>query len=245
MSSSNPHKLFAILGLLPSATEKEVKKAYHKLALIHHPDKGTNSDPEKMKAINMAYTKIMDEKLYRPPRTGSSADENEPWYEFTQPWRPTPDEFREFNEACISAYVERYDDEIRPFVPGFDELEENQHERLRHRYRVWLNGSKKQAFEPFPVEPSPSKSTPEKLTTLTSEKVVTNSTLRQRARKYKKTRDSMLVRLDSLLVIVFFILLSCVLCLNIVTPETVGVWLLCYIVITLCAPVGWTEQSTE
>jgi molecular chaperone DnaJ len=46
-------KYHDILGVKPNASEKEIKKAYHKLAHQHHPDKG--GDQEKFKEISEAY----------------------------------------------------------------------------------------------------------------------------------------------------------------------------------------------
>lgn len=41
--------LYKALGIEKSATVEEVKKAFRKLAIKHHPDKG--GDPEKFKEI--------------------------------------------------------------------------------------------------------------------------------------------------------------------------------------------------
>jgi len=43
----------SILGVNPNASQDEIKKAYRKLAMEHHPDKG--GDPEKFKEISEAY----------------------------------------------------------------------------------------------------------------------------------------------------------------------------------------------
>jgi len=50
----HPHEHhYATLGLTSNATPAEVTKAFRKLALIYHPDKG--GDPEEFKKINNAY----------------------------------------------------------------------------------------------------------------------------------------------------------------------------------------------
>lgn len=36
--------LFALLGLTPSSSKKEVKRAYKEKALIYHPDKNKSKD---------------------------------------------------------------------------------------------------------------------------------------------------------------------------------------------------------
>ena len=52
--------LYNILGVSKTAKPTEIKKAYHKLALKEHPDKG--GDEEKFKKIQMAYEILADEE---------------------------------------------------------------------------------------------------------------------------------------------------------------------------------------
>jgi len=51
-------KLYETLGVEKSADAKEIKKAYRKLAVKHHPDKG--GDEHKFKEINAAYEILSD-----------------------------------------------------------------------------------------------------------------------------------------------------------------------------------------
>jgi molecular chaperone DnaJ len=52
--------LYDILGVSKSASQEEIKKAYKKLALQHHPDKG--GDEEVFKKISGAYSVLSDEQ---------------------------------------------------------------------------------------------------------------------------------------------------------------------------------------
>ena len=54
---SPPHR---VLGISENANEEEIKKAYKKLAMKHHPDKG--GDEKRFKEITEAYRALTEEK---------------------------------------------------------------------------------------------------------------------------------------------------------------------------------------
>ena len=62
---------YKILGVNPGAGEEEVKKAYRKLASIHHPDKG--GDTKKFQEIQTAYDTIVTE-INQPKGFGHHPD---------------------------------------------------------------------------------------------------------------------------------------------------------------------------
>src|SRR3990167_3221987 len=53
---------YQILGVTKGASESEIKKAYRKLALEHHPDrnKGDKASEEKFKEVTKAYEVLSD-----------------------------------------------------------------------------------------------------------------------------------------------------------------------------------------
>ncbi len=56
-----PKDYYKILGINKGASKDEIKKAFHKLAHVHHPDKNKGDD-KKFKEINEAYQILSDDK---------------------------------------------------------------------------------------------------------------------------------------------------------------------------------------
>ena len=54
---------YNILGVAPTATTEEIKKAYRSLAMRYHPDRSTHPGSEnRFNAINAAYELLSDPK---------------------------------------------------------------------------------------------------------------------------------------------------------------------------------------
>ncbi len=67
---------YSVLGVSPSATDEEIKKAYKELSRKYHPDANVNNPnqdeyEEKFKEVQAAYTAIMDQRQGKVP-TGES-----------------------------------------------------------------------------------------------------------------------------------------------------------------------------
>ena len=54
------YKLYHVLGVDKNSSQDQIKSAYRKLAIQHHPDKGGNA--EKFKEIASAYDVLGDEQ---------------------------------------------------------------------------------------------------------------------------------------------------------------------------------------
>jgi DnaJ-class molecular chaperone len=82
--NSRPRDYYADLGLTSSATAVQIKNAYRRLVLLHHPDKkGPNSDGDasEFRKAQEAYEKLYEAKSQKEKNQGK--EKNEPTQERT------------------------------------------------------------------------------------------------------------------------------------------------------------------
>jgi molecular chaperone DnaJ len=106
---------YEILGVARGATQDEIKKAFHKLAHKHHPDKG--GDEKKFKEINEAYQVLSDkQKRTQYDQFGRTFDQQGPGgysagdqgFDFSWIWGNRPQGEVEFDFGDIGDILEDF-----------------------------------------------------------------------------------------------------------------------------------------
>ena len=71
---------YSMLGITPSATDDEIRRAWRKLALQYHPDKnpGNKAAEDKIKQVNEAYRTLKQKNAPGAERFTSNVDD---WYD--------------------------------------------------------------------------------------------------------------------------------------------------------------------
>jgi DnaJ-class molecular chaperone len=105
---------YKILGVAPTATDEEIKKAYRKLAKQHHPDvnPGKADAERKFKEISAAYRLIENEEAREKYRQGQFADSSQ-----EQSARPGP--FYRETQSTESRYSQAHDDDFQDIFSSF------------------------------------------------------------------------------------------------------------------------------
>ncbi|KAI6206552.1 DnaJ like subfamily C member 9 [Aphelenchoides besseyi] len=98
-------EFYEILEVSTTATSGELKRAFHKMALMYHPDKNPKAG-EKFKLISKAYKVLSDPQKREIYDATGSTDENDSgdtdWYGVFKSM------FKEVTEECIEEFLQSY-----------------------------------------------------------------------------------------------------------------------------------------
>ncbi len=109
-------KLYEVLGVAPTATEVEIKRAYYKLAVIYHPDKNPEG-ADKFKEISFAHGILCDPDQRR-------------MYDSKTLRNHVEGRAREYN-PMMDPNVELSAEELRSFVESLRNSQKDEAERRR------------------------------------------------------------------------------------------------------------------
>lgn len=91
-SSKNTFNPYDVLGVNPSASKEEIKRAYHRMALRYHPDSGAGGgNVEKFNAVQEAYELLKQGKPWHSSQNMHGNNENtsrsysSPYYTYDTP----------------------------------------------------------------------------------------------------------------------------------------------------------------
>ena len=146
---------YQILGVSPSATDDEIKKAYRKLSKMYHPDMNINNPnkeetTKKFKEVQNAYDQIMDMKKhgyssYNQYANQSSSSANNSYYSSRQ-YADFNDFFSDFfSNAYNNQYQNTYQSEeqriyssvVQYINSGYYQEALNLLEGINNRSAIW------------------------------------------------------------------------------------------------------------
>jgi len=141
---------YRTLGIPPGATEEEIKKAYRKLASMHHPDKG--GDTKKFQEIQTAYDVLVKEKNTKQ-NTHSRFDDLENIFNMGRRAAGGYDPFAQFGFRTHADAGQVRNPDITLNVPC--SLEEAFHGFTKTIEFVLPNGEEKRLVVTFPTGTTP------------------------------------------------------------------------------------------
>jgi len=119
-------QLYVCLGVETSATQSEIKRAYHRLAMEFHPDKNPNG-ADRFKEIGFAYKILSDEEQRRRYDSQKLREHIQKEYD------PCMDPFVELSSDQLHAFVNKILREEKDVLRRRQEHEEKRASELKRR----------------------------------------------------------------------------------------------------------------
>lgn len=155
MQSFKNKDYYIILGIKPSAAQKEIKSAYRSLARKYHPDvnKGNKLSEEKFKEIGEAYSVLSDEKKRKQYDLIKGFNQ--------EPKTTNQDNSQQTKKRTSDAYKQTVDEEVPP-KEKTSQKEAKSDKSFNDVFNEFLDSifNKGNFEEPPPIQPKPKKATP-------------------------------------------------------------------------------------
>lgn len=136
-----------ILGVSYNATPDEIKKAFRRLAHIHHPDKG--GDANKFKEISEAYSALKDRPAqsdsFRPDSTGPGfyrwTDASGTRWSYQTQWQSW-DQNKWQPSSAQNEHMRKMQEDMRRSQENIDRMYQEAMDLMREMNRKgwWMNG---------------------------------------------------------------------------------------------------------
>lgn len=151
--------LYKVLNIDPTSNKAEIKKAYRKLAQIHHPDKSTAKDREKneimFREIAQAYEILSNDDTreeyerirsyikdgayrYHDRRGGNEPNTREMYEQYQQQAQREYEAYQRQQQRVFEEMEEEYIQELRNFEQFLEDNAEEIQQHLRQQELEWI-----------------------------------------------------------------------------------------------------------
>lgn len=124
-----------ILGLSSNATQEDIKRAFHKLAHQHHPDKGGNAETFKKvseaRAVLKDYVPVADAAPFTYTRPAGFG------FKTYQPHRAPAADYTVFNSSFFNAMADEMQRKQVELDKAMQDIIDQQNISTRKRFEAW------------------------------------------------------------------------------------------------------------
>ena len=116
---------YEVLGVSPDSSTEEIKTAFRKKAMEHHPDRTPNKDDSEMKRVNEAWEVLSNPRVREQYDSLRLEDPKEkPWWQRTKREREQEEREEQKKKEKLIVFVKEIKSKLEPYflkVPGLRE----------------------------------------------------------------------------------------------------------------------------